>query len=197
MSTERIGQVEHVIEENAKRPHVNPEAMLLFEVDFRSFIEVGSNVGSPHLVLRFAEAKVCEFECFLAIMIADKDVFELEITVEVTLVVQVDHALDDVSEHVYCFCQGEDFTLEGTLVGEQVSAVAVLQQHVEVLVVFEIIVDFDDVGRVHVLHNVDLFLQVGSDFGFFGNGVLADEFEGVLFALAVLDQVDVPVGASA
>lgn len=114
---------------------------------------------------------------------------------EVAFLVELFEANDDFGEYFGGLVEGEDAVLEFGLVVDEVAAVAVLEDEVDVGFVFGDVVELDDVGRVHGLHALDFAVQILAQMRLVLDHADGDEFERQQLPLLVLHQIHVPVGS--
>ena len=92
---------------------------------------------------------------------------------QVLLVVKSLQASDDFCQDLDCFVERKHLVLESGLVIDQSSSITILQTKIVEILVLMNAVEFDNVGRVHSFHALDLAIQV-----FLQMGLLLDHFIG-------------------
>lgn len=84
---ERKLHIEHEVEQNAKSPHIDFEAVLILVVDFRRHVGTGSQNSEADVLDVFGETKIGQFVHFFPVFSFHQDVLGLDVTVDESSVV--------------------------------------------------------------------------------------------------------------
>ena len=129
--------------------------------------------------------------------VLDENILGLDIPVKISLGVKSFKAKDDLGQDFGSFVEGKDFVLKFSLVVDEISPVAILQDKVDETFIFLHIFKPDDVARVHAFHAVDLSVEIVPEVRFGFDHLDCDEFECVGRTFFIFNQVDVSVGSLA
>ena len=96
------------------------------------------------------------------------------------------------------FTESENFVFKFSLIVDQVPSFAVLEDKIVEFLVFFDLIQFNDVGRVHLLHALNLSVEILFEMGFLQNHSDRDEFQSIIFAIfGVFYEIYVSVGSLA
>ena len=109
--------------------------------------------------------------------VLDEDVLGLNIPVKISLGMKSFKAKDDLGQDLSSFVEGKDFVLKFSLVVDEISPVAILQDKVDKTFIFLHIFKPDDVARVHAFHAIDLSIEIVPEVRFSFNHLDCDEFK--------------------
>lgn len=79
---------------------------------------------------------------------------------QVLLVVKSLQASDDFCQDLDGFVERKHLILEPGLIIDKISSITILQTKIIEILVLMNVVEFDNVGRVHIFHALDLAIQV-------------------------------------
>jgi hypothetical protein len=112
---------------------------------------------------------------------------------QVALLMELLEPNNNLSEYFGCFLEGEDPVFKFSLIVDEISPVAILQNKIDALLVFGHIVQLNNILRIHGLHALDLPIQILSKVGLILNHFHRNQFQSQQLSLLILDQVDVTI----
>ena len=84
---------------------------------------------------------------------------------QLAFLMQLFQSNDDLRQHLGGFLQAEHPIFKFRLIVDEISPITVLQQQMDVILIFLDIIEVDDIGRLHRLHALDLSVEILLEMG--------------------------------